>query len=77
MKKCPEALSIFIAPPDFEELKRRLIGRHTEDDNAIKKRLESAKAELSNQDKFKYVVENDTVENAVQRLSYIFQKEIG
>ena len=77
MKKCPEALSIFIVPPDFEELKRRLIGRHTEDDDTIKKRLEAAKAELDNRNKFKYVVENDTVENAVSKLKDIFQKELG
>ena len=76
MKKCPEALSIFIAPPDFEELKRRLIGRHTEDDETIKKRLEAAQAELNNKDKFKYIVENDTVENAVKKLKDIFQKEL-
>ena len=75
MKKCPEAISIFITPPDFEELKRRLIGRHTEDDEAIKKRLECAKAELNNKDKFKYVIKNDTVENAVNALKNVFQKE--
>ena len=77
MEKCPDALSIFIVPPDFDELKRRLIGRHTEDDSAIKKRLEAAKAELSNKDKFKYVIKNDTIENAVGELNNIFQKELG
>ena len=77
MKKCPEALSIFISPPDFEELKRRLIGRHTEDDSAIQKRLEAAKAEIKNSDKFQYVIENDTIENAVKKLSDIFHKELG
>ena len=77
MKKCPEALSIFIVPPDFEELKRRLIGRHTEDDKTIQKRLEAAKSELDNKDKFKYVIENDTVENAVKALKDIFHKELN
>ena len=77
MKKCPEALSIFITPPDFEELKRRLIGRHTEDDSAIKRRLETAKSEIESKDKFKYVIINDTVENAVNQLADIFQRELG
>lgn len=76
MKKCPEALSVFIAPPDFEELKRRLKGRNTENDEAIRKRLETAKAELKNKDKFKYIIENDTIENAVKKLDDIFQKEL-
>jgi len=76
MEKCPDALSIFITPPDFEELKKRLKGRHTEDDSTIKKRLEAAKKELGNKDKFKYIVENDTVENAVNKLSEIFDREL-
>ncbi len=77
MKKCPEALTIFIAPPDFKELKRRLKGRHTEDDETIKKRLEAAKAELKNKDKFKYIIENDTIESAVKKLEDIFSLELN
>ena len=64
----PEAVLIFIAPPSLEELESRLRGRHTETEEAIQKRLASIKLEIENSKKFDYVVVNDTIENAVQRL---------
>ncbi len=75
MKKCPDAVSIFIKPPTFDELEKRLRGRHTEDETKIQKRLQSAKEELKNIDKFQYVIENDIVENAVNKLLEIFNRE--
>ena len=75
MQKCPEAVSIFIKPPTFDELEKRLRGRHSEDENSIKKRLATAKDELRHIDLFKYVIENDKVENAVKELREIFRKE--
>jgi len=75
MQKCPDAISIFIKPPTFEELERRLRGRHSEDEISIQKRLATAKDELRHIDLFKYVIENDKVENAVKKLNEIYRKE--
>ncbi|MBR2069531.1 MAG: guanylate kinase [Candidatus Gastranaerophilales bacterium] len=75
MQKCPEAVSIFIKPPTFEELERRLRGRHSDTEEAILKRLATAKDELRHIDIFDYVIENDKVENAVAKLIEIYRKE--
>ena len=64
-QKRPDAVLVFIAPPSFEELAARLRGRGTEDEAKVQKRLETAKGELAQQDKFDYVVVNDTVDRAV------------
>ncbi len=75
MEKCPEAISIFIKPPTFEELEKRLRGRHTESEEMILKRLKAAKDELANANKFKYVIENDVVDRAVDELIEVYLKE--
>lgn len=75
MKKRPDAVTIFIKPPTFEELENRLRGRHSEDEESIKKRLSAAKEELNNTDKFHYVIENDIVDRAVDELIEIYNKE--
>ena len=74
-EKMPEVILIFIAPPSLEELKKRLIGRGTESEEAIKKRLNCVEKEQENSKKYDYVVVNDTVENAVLKLEEIFKKE--
>ena len=74
MKSMPECVSVFILPPSFEELEHRLRGRGTEDEAKVQKRLETAKGELAQQDKFDYVVVNDTVERAVEELHGILAK---
>ena len=75
MEKCPDAVTIFIKPPTFEELENRLRGRHTESEEAIAKRLIAAREELNNADKFHYVIENKIVEEAVDELIEIYNKE--
>lgn len=67
-EKMPEAVLIFIAPPSFEELEARLRGRHTETEEAIQKRLEFVKLELENSKKYDYIVVNDTIDNAVDKI---------
>ena len=67
----PDSVLIFIAPPSLEELEPRLRGRHTETEEAIKKRLASIKLEIQNSEKFDYKIVNDTVENAVRKLEEI------
>ena len=71
----PEAVFIFVIPPSMETLEERLRGRGTEADDVISKRLERAKAEFKFIEKYNYVLENDTVENAVKRLHSIITAE--
>lgn len=71
----PDAVLIFIAPPSLEELKKRLIGRGTETEEAIQKRLSCVEAEQEKSKQYDYVVVNDTIENAVNTLEDIFKKE--
>lgn len=67
----PDARFIFLAPPSFEELTRRLIGRGTESETEQQKRLETAKIELAAQAEFDHVIVNDTVENAAEQIAEI------
>lgn len=67
-ERMPEALLIFLAPPSFEELARRLTGRGTEDADRVRRRLDLARIELAAEDEFDTVVVNDTVEAAADRV---------
>ena len=71
----PEAVFVFVIPPSTDELENRLRGRGTESDEVILKRLERARAEFKFVEKYNYVLENDTVENAVERLHSIITAE--
>ena len=71
----PEGVFIFVLPPSMEELENRLRGRGTETDEVIAKRLDRAKAEFKFIEKYNYVLTNDTVENAVERLGAIVNAE--
>lgn len=68
MKKCEDALSVFIVPTSVEELERRLRGRGTETEESIALRLAAAKTEFLAVKLYDYIVCNDTVEKAVARL---------
>lgn len=70
-KSCPDALLIFVAPPSFKELKNRLTGRQTEDAKTVENRLNIARQELKCAGEYDYIIVNDTVEQAVQRLGQI------
>ena len=71
----PEAVLVFIAPPDMEELARRLRGRGTDAPETVERRLRDATGELAVRDKYDYVVVNDTVEQTVQEYLNIIAKE--
>lgn len=73
-EKRPDAVMVFIAPPSFEELAARLHGRGTEDEEKVLKRLETAKEELKQQDRFDYVIVNDELDRAVEELRDILAK---
>jgi guanylate kinase len=64
----PEAVTVFLEPPSFEELARRLCGRGTESEAATARRLETARAELAARDEFDVAVVNDEVNRVVTRL---------
>ncbi|HEV2769517.1 MAG TPA: guanylate kinase [Solirubrobacteraceae bacterium] len=71
----PEALQIFIAPPSFEALRTRLVGRgDPETLQHLEARLQTARAELAAQDEFSEVVVNDRLEDAVARLEEIVRR---
>lgn len=69
----PEALFVFLAPPSWEELVRRLVGRGTESEAEQQRRLETAKLELAAEPEFDAVIVNDTVGQAAARLVDIMQ----
>ncbi|OBF96986.1 guanylate kinase [Mycobacterium sp. 852002-51152_SCH6134967] len=64
----PEALTVFLAPPSWDELKNRLTGRGTETPEAMERRLATARAELAAQDDFDTVVVNSQLESACAEL---------
>ena len=73
LRMFPSALSIFVVPPSFEELKKRLIGRGTESPEEISARLEKGRAEIEMALDYDYIVVNDEVETAARRLAEIIR----
>jgi len=71
----PDVVRIFIAPPSWEELERRLTARGTDSPEKVQKRLLRAKVELENAGHYDYFVINDTVDNAVAELRAIMLAE--
>lgn len=71
----PDVVRIFIAPPSWKELERRLTARGTDSPEKVQKRLLRAKVELENAGHYDYFVINDTVEKAVQELRAIMLAE--
>ena len=73
--KIPDALFIFLAPPSIADLKDRLKGRGTESDEVIESRIAKAKKEINMMHLYDYVVENDEVDKAVERIKAIILSE--
>ena len=74
-KAYPDSVCIFLLPPSFEELKKRIEGRGTESPDIIAKRLEKAKREILFADRYDYIIINDDIENAVSSLRSILVAE--
>lgn len=70
-EKFPEGIFIFLAPPDLKELRSRITGRGTETEESISNRMEAARGEIELMDKYNYVVVNDEVDKACQRIEAI------
>ncbi|NQD64801.1 guanylate kinase [Bacillus haikouensis] len=73
--KFPEGLFIFLAPPSLSELQNRLVTRGTETDEVIQGRLNTARKEIEMMNLYDYIVENDKIENAVEKINSIVQAE--
>lgn len=72
-KKYPDSIHIFLLPPSFKELEKRLKGRGDLDENQIKKRLKNAKIEIKRLKNYDYVIINDKAENALNALILIIK----
>lgn len=74
-KKFPDALFIFLAPPSLDHLTERLIGRGTESKEKIESRVKEAKKEVEMMNLYDYVVVNDEVDLAKDRIQSIVEAE--
>lgn len=71
----PEAVLLFVTPPSFDELKRRLVGRGTETEEQIDKRMQRATEEVVYMDSYDYLVINDDLEQAIENVHSIIENE--
>jgi guanylate kinase len=72
----PDAVQIFIAPPSLDALRTRLLGRGTDDDEEVQRRLRVAERELAAQSDFAHVVVNDRLDEALEQLVAIVTIEL-
>ena len=73
----PEAVQVFIVPPSREALRLRLVGRGTDAPEEVELRLGVAEQELAARSEFGYVVVNDRLEDAVERLAEIVRSSLN
>jgi len=71
----PELVSVFLFPPSWEELERRLTQRGTDTPEVIAGRLRTARSEVKLADKYRYWIVNDDVEEAVARMRAVIRAE--
>jgi len=70
-KRLPEALGVFVLPPSFQELERRLTERHLDSPQVVERRLAAARQEISHWPEYDYLVVNDRLSTATQALRTI------
>lgn len=75
-KAMPEAQFVFLAPPSWDELVRRLVGRGTEPDEVRRRRLDQARIELASESEFDVTVVNDSVEHAADGLVRLIEQPV-
>ncbi|MBR2667210.1 MAG: guanylate kinase [Oscillospiraceae bacterium] len=73
--RMPDAVSVFLTPPSWEELERRLRNRGTDSEEMIRRRLETARGELDEARTYDYLVVNDEVTAAADRICAILDGE--
>ena len=71
----PDAVCIFITPPSLKDLKKRLIGRGSETEESLSRRLAEAKKEVTKIDEYDYILINDEVDKCVENLVAIIKAE--
>jgi guanylate kinase len=74
-QKLPDAISIFVLPPDKNTLEWRLRKRGEDREDVIKRRLDTATREIENYDKYNYILINDQLERSVEGLQSIVLAE--
>lgn len=74
-KRFPDAVFVFIVPPSLDELTKRIYNRGTDSEEVIKRRLSSATSELEYASKYDYIIVNDEVEKATNKVSNIIDAE--
>lgn len=72
---CPEALFVFLLPPDMKVLQERIVNRGTEDEKTIEKRMLQAREELKYIEKYDYMVINEKLQRAVEETLCIIEAE--
>jgi guanylate kinase len=77
LEKHPDALTIFVHSGSVDELERRLRARKTESEEALARRLETAKRELAKKDRYRYEVINRDVQQAVREVCEILVRHAG
>jgi len=75
-EKCKDAVSIFIMPPSFEELERRIRGRQSENEEVIQQRLAKAQKEMKLIDQYKYIVCNEDPQMAADIIAVIIKRNM-
>ena len=73
-KRCSDAISIFILPPDIETLKARLVGRGTESPEVIEERVSQAERELATAPLYDHRIVNDELQKAVDEMNNYFNE---
>lgn len=74
-ERMPKAVTVYIKPPDWEELAKRLRGRGTEEEEVVNKRLEIARGEHERINDYAYVITNSDVKVSAQELASIVRAE--
>lgn len=74
MELRPDATTIFILPPSWQDLERRIQARGADSPEVIERRLQDARAEMSLADRYQYRIYNDRVTSAVDKLEAIFKE---
>jgi guanylate kinase len=75
-KKFSEAITIFIMPPSFDILEKRLKSRGTDDEEEIQRRLGHAREEIAHKDHYDHIIINDRLDEAIERLSELVKNYI-
>ncbi len=74
LKRYPDAVTVFIMPPCFEELRIRMESRGTDSPEIIARRVENAKGEIARKDSYLHVIVNDNLADATARLISVMEK---